>query len=110
MAGAIPRSVTLPGGFRVRVRYLQHGKLQDLARRIANARDDEDVWALWDEAPRGNGGVIYLTHGRHPLLLVTDFRHEFGHAWNEWLDWWDEAHGINAVIERAAARDEESEE
>lgn len=106
---SIPSRITLPGNFRVRVRYLTHDGMQALAKKIANAQPDEVVWSLWDQDSGNGGGVIYLTRGRHPLLVAADFRHEFDHGVVEWRDWWMDSQGLGALVERGIARESEGE-
>jgi hypothetical protein len=98
----IPRTFAMPGNYRVRVHFLPHAELQ----RLAKAAADEVVWAYFDPRNTG-GGRLYLTSGRHPMLLSLDFEHEMGHVVTEWRDWWMRKWGVERAVTAAASHEEE---
>lgn len=103
----LPRSFTLPGGYRVRLRSVTFEQLQKIASEgAADVSPNDVVYAFfWDHDGRGD---LYLVKGRHPLLLALDFAHEIKHALAEWEDWWLRRYGVEAVVEQAASgRDDE---
>jgi hypothetical protein len=103
MTVEIPKSFTLPGGYRVKVKLVSFEKLQEIgADGPPDIASEEKVYAFfWD---RGGKGDLYLLRGRHPLLLAMDFSHEIKHALAEWEDWWLRKHGVESVIEAEADR------
>ncbi len=71
---SVPRSVALPGGYKITVKKLSDSK--------ANDEIGSETFAAWDVEEH----TIFLRKSRTGHDLLEDFVHEMQHAFVDWAD------------------------